>query len=78
MVLPSRDTTTALPSLATSLDSARHFWHAYDIAPLGRDNPVNYSQAHPREAAQFTRAFYLSRDIGAPTILAVLRQTGRL
>jgi hypothetical protein len=78
MELPLRDKTTALPSIATSLDSARHLRHAYGIAPLGRDNPANYSQPHPREAAQFTKVFYLSRDIGALTILAVLRQTGRL
>ena len=54
MELPSRDTTTAPPSLATSLDSARHLRHASGTAPLGRDNPVNYSQPHPREA-KFTR-----------------------
>jgi hypothetical protein len=78
MELPSPDTTTAPPSIATSPDSARHLRHAFGIAPLGRDNLVNYSQPHPREAAQFTRAFYLSRDMGALTILAVLRQIGRL
>jgi hypothetical protein len=54
MELPSRDTTTAPPSLATGLDSARHLRHASGTAPLGRDNPVNYSQPHPREA-KFTR-----------------------
>jgi hypothetical protein len=78
MEIPSPDTTTAPPSIATILDSARHLRHAFGIAPLGRDNLVNYSQPHPREAAQFTRAFYLSRDMGALTILAVLRQIGRL
>jgi hypothetical protein len=47
MELPSRDTTTAPPSIATSLDSVRHLRHAFGIAPLGRDNPVNCSQPHP-------------------------------
>jgi hypothetical protein len=50
MELPLRDKTTAPPSIATSLDSARRLRHACGIAPLGRDNPVNYSQPHPREA----------------------------
>jgi hypothetical protein len=74
MELPWPDTTTAPPSLATTLDSAHHFRHASGIAPPGRDNPVNYSRPHPREAAQFTRGSYLSRDICALKILAVLRQ----
>jgi hypothetical protein len=77
MELPWPDTTTAPPSIATSLDSARRSRHAFGIAPLGRDNPVNYSQPHPREAANLQNQCYLSREIDALTILAVLRQIGR-
>jgi hypothetical protein len=77
MELPSRDTTTAPPSLATNLDSVRRLRHAFGIAPLGRDNPVNYSQPHPREA-QLTRVIYLSRESDARTILAILRQREEL
>jgi hypothetical protein len=72
MELPWRDTTTAPPSIATGLDSARQFRHAIGIAPLGRGNPVNYSQPHPREASNLQKGFYLSRDIGALMILAIL------
>jgi hypothetical protein len=78
MELPWPDTTTAPPSIAKGLDSARRFRHAIGIAPPGHDNPVNYSQPHPREVANLQNAIYLSRDIGALTILAVLRQTARL
>src|ERR1700690_1701057 len=74
---PWPDTTTVPPSRATSLDFACRSRHASGIAPLGRDNPVNYSQPHPREAANLQNQFYLSREIDALTILAVLRQIGR-
>src|SRR5271169_3765680 len=50
------DMTTAPPSTATSPGSARRFRHASGIAPLGRDNPVNFSRPHPCEAAQFTKS----------------------
>jgi hypothetical protein len=76
--LPSaRDTTTALPSTATIPCAARQFRHAFGIAPLGRDNPVSYSQPHPREA-RFTRSIYQSRASAASTILAILRRSAQV
>jgi hypothetical protein len=61
----ARDITTALPSTATSPCAARQFRHAFGIAPLGRDNPVNYSQPHPREALINADSLSESRQRGS-------------
>jgi hypothetical protein len=65
--------TTVLPSTATNPCAARQSRHAFGTAPPGRDNPVNDSSPHPREA-RFSGSNLSESRRRRVSILAILRR----